>query len=71
MEEEAWVTERNVRFGLGVRGGTHIVNMTVLVTEMTGSSPLGLLLNFVVIGDKPKDAPEVGEVTTGPTEKNT
>lgn len=45
--EEADETECVTRFGEGVRGGTHMVNITVSTGEVTGPSPLGLVVLFV------------------------
>lgn len=68
IKEEAKVPERNVRFGFGGRGGTHIVNITVIVTEAPGSSSLGLLLYLVELVEKKVDTEEVGCVAAKTSE---
>lgn len=45
--EDADCTECVTRFGEGVRGGTHMVNITVSVVEVTGTLSFGLVVLFV------------------------
>lgn len=46
-EEWSSGAECNVRLGVGLRGGTHIVNITLLLPEVTGTSSTHLLITVV------------------------